>query len=322
MRRLVIALLSLVTVLPALAQDAGTFPSRPIRLLVPAPAGGGADLLGRAIAAKMSERAGWTVVVENKTGAGGNIAGGEVARAAPDGYTLLLGDAGQLAINASLYKSMPFDALRDFTPVGHVASFPFVLIASPSFPPRTVAELVAHAKASPGKVAYASTGVGTPQHLGGQMLVQMAGIDLTHVPFRGGAPALAAVLAGEVPIGFVGVPPTLAHVRSGKLRALAISTKTRSPLLPDVQTMAEAGYPDYQASVWFGLVGPARMPEPIVRRLADALSEALADPAVAARLRDNGLAPDFMPPQALASYMRAETAKWKGLVESSGATAE
>jgi len=321
MRRL-LALLSVVLSLPAVGQDVSSFPSRPIRILVPAPAGGGADLLGRVVAARIAGRTGWTIVVENKAGAGGNIAGGEVARAAPDGHTLLLGDAGQLAINSSLYKSMPFDALRDFTPIGYAASFPFVLIANPSFAPRSISELVAHAKAAPGKVAYASTGIGSPQHLGGQMFAQMAGIEMTHVPFRGGAPALAAVLGGEVPIGFIGVPPTLAHVKSGKLRALAISTRARSPLLPDVPTMVEAGFPSYEAAVWFGLVGPARLPEAIVQKLSDALNEALSDSTVASKLREQGLTPGPGTPQQLAAYMRSETAKWKALVEASGATAE
>jgi len=321
MRRLV-ALMAILTSLSAFGQDPGSFPSRPIRMLVPAPAGGGADLLGRVVAARIAERTGWTIVVENKTGAGGNIAATEVARAAPDCHTLLLGDAGQLAINSSLYKSMLFDALKDFTPIGYVASFPFVLVANPAFAPRSVGELVKYAKAAPGKVDYASTGIGTPQHLGGQMLAQMAGIEITHIPFRGGAPALAAVLAGDVPIGFIGVPPTLAHVKAGKLRALAISNKTRSPLLPEVPTMAEAGFPNYDAAVWFGLVGPARLPEPIVQKLSQALNEALADGTVASRLREQGLTPEPGSPGKLAAFMRSETAKWKTLVETSGATAE
>lgn len=320
--RCLFALTVVLAVVPAAAQDTASFPSRSIRLLVPAPAGGGADLLGRAIAARMSERNGWTIVVENKTGAGGNIAAAEVARAAADGHTLLLGDAGQLAINVSLYKSMQYDALRDFTPIGYVASFPFILVANPSFAPRTLAELVAYAKAAPGKVNYASTGIGSPQHLGGQMLVQMAGVQMTHVPFRGGAPALTAVLAGDVPIGFIGVPPTLAHIKSGKLRALGISTPSRSSLLPEVPTMAEAGLSGYDAAVWFGLVGPARLPEPIVAKLSAALNEAVSDPAVASRLREQGLAPEAGTPAKLAAYMRSETIKWKALIEASGATAE
>ena len=321
MRRL-LGLLSIMVSLSALGQDAGSFPSHPIRMLVPAPAGGGADLLGRVVAARMSERTGWTIVVENRTGAGGNIAGAEVARAAPDGHTLLLGDAGQLAINGSLYKSMPFNALRDFTPIGYVASFPFVLVANPAFAPRSIGELVAYAKAAPGKVDYASTGIGSPQHLGGQMFAQMAGIEMTHIPFRGGAPALAAVLAGDVPIGFIGVPPTLAHVKISKLRALAISTKGRSALLPEVPTMAEAGFPSYDAAVWFGLVGPARIPEAIVQKLSSALNEALADSTVASNCASRASRRSPALQENSRAYMRSETAKWKALVEASGATAE
>ena len=303
-------------------QPAATFPSRPIRLLVPAPAGGGADLLARTLAAHLTERRGWNVVVENKPGAGGNIAGQEVARAAPDGYNLLVGDSGQLAINGALYPSMPFDALRDFTPITQLASFPILMVAAADVPVKNVADLTALAKKSPGKLSYASTGIGTPQHLAGHLFVQQAGIDMIHVPFKGGAPALTALLGGEPQIAFIGVPPTLPHVRAGKLRALAITTKARTPLLPDVPTMKESGFGDYEASVWFGLVGPVALPPPVVQALNTAFRAALSDPAVQKKLADNGLTTEPGSPEGLAQFMRVETEKWGAVVKATGAKAD
>ncbi len=305
---------------PALAQDA--YPSRAIRLVVPAPAGGGADALARAVAGALTERKGWTVVVDNKAGAGGNIAGAEVARATPDGYTFLLGDSGQLAINASLYQSMAFDPLKDFTPIGYVADFPFLLVVNDAYGARTVADLVALARKAPGAVPYASTGVGTPQHLGGHLFAQSAGVELLHTPYKGGGPALVALLGGQVPVGFVGMPPTIAQVKSGKLRALAISSKERSPVLPQVPTMAESGFPDYELKVWFGLVGPAGLPAPVVQTLSKAMDEILNDPAFQKRLGEMGLRAGFSTPDALAQTMRSEKIKWAALVKSSGARAD
>ena len=299
-----------------------SFPSRPLRLLVPAPAGGGADLLARTLAAHLSERRGWNVIVENKPGAGGNIAGQEVARSIPDGYTLLLGDSGQLAINGALYTSIPFDALRDFTPITQLASFPIIMVLAATVPATNVAELIALARKSPGKLSYASTGIGTPQHLAGHLFVQQAGIDVIHVPFKGGAPALTALLGGEPQVAFIGVPPTLPHVRSGKLRALAITTKARTPLLPDVPTMSESGFGNYEASVWFGLVGPTALPSPVVQTLNAAFREALTDAAVQKKLADSGLTPEPGTPEGLAQFMRVETAKWGALVKATGARAD
>lgn len=324
MRRLLLLAAILV---PLLAQaqapaPAAAFPSRPIRLLVPAPAGGGADLLARTLAAHLTERRGWNVVVENKPGAGGNIAGQEVARAAPDGYNLLVGDSGQLAINGALYPSMPFDALRDFTPITQLASFPILMVAAADVPVKNVADLTALAKKSPGKLSYASTGIGTPQHLAGHLFVQQAGIDMIHVPFKGGAPALTALLGGEPQIAFIGVPPTLPHVRAGKLRALAITTKARTPLLPDVPTMKESGFGDYEASVWFGLVGPVALPPPVVQALNTAFRAALSDPAVQKKLADNGLTTEPGSPEGLAQFMRVETEKWGAVVKATGAKAD
>ena len=322
MRTLTTLIAALMACLPLASQAQDVYPSRAIRLVVPAPPGGGADALARAVATALTDQKGWTVVVDNKSGAGGNIAGAEVARAAPDGYTFLLGDSGQLAINPSLYKSMAFDPQKDFTPVAYVADFPFLMVAGRSGSARTVAELIAQARKAPGAVAYASTGVGTPQHLGGHLFATMAGVQLLHTPYRGGAPATAALLGGEVPIGFVGLPPMVAQVRGGKLHALAISSKERSALLPDVPTMAESGLPGYEAKVWFGWVGPAGLPAPIVQTVSKALADVLKNPAMDKRLADLGLRGDVSGPESLSKIMRSEAVKWAEVVKSSGASSD
>ncbi len=301
---------------------AQTYPNRAITLVIPFAPGGSTSIVGRVIADKISETLGEKVIIENRPGAGGTVGTKAVAKSEPDGYTLLLGDTGQLAINRSLYRRIPYDALKDFSPVGYVARFPFLLVATPGFPANSVRELIALAKQSPATVTFASTGVGTPQHLGGQLLMQMAGIQLTHVPYRGGAPALVALLAGEVQIGFVGVPPTLQHLKSGKLRALGISTATRSAVLPDVPPIAEAGLPGYDTAVWFGLVAPAGTPPAVVQKLSSALRSALQDPQIAQKLREQGLEPAPGTPAELASFMASESVKWRQLVEASGATVE
>ncbi len=322
MRTLTTLIAALMACLPLASQAQDVYPSRAIRLVVPATPGGGADALARAVATALTDQKGWTVVVDNKSGAGGNIAGAEVARAAPDGYTFLLGDSGQLAINPSLYKSMAFDPQKDFTPVAYVADFPFLMVAGRSGSARTVAELIAQARKAPGAVAYASTGVGTPQHLGGHLFATMAGVQLLHTPYRGGAPATAALLGGEVPIGFVGLPPMVAQVRGGKLHALAISSKERSALLPDVPTMAESGLPGYEAKVWFGWVGPAGLPAPIVQTVSKALADVLKNPAMDKRLADLGLRGDVSGPESLSKIMRSEAVKWAEVVKSSGASSD
>ncbi len=316
MRLLVLLLFALLLpTAPAAAQTQ--------RWLVPAPAGGGADLLARALAERVQAELGQTVVIENRAGAGGNIAAEVVARATPDGSVLLLADAAQLAINPSLYRNLPFDPQRDFAPVARLASFPFLLLAHPSVPARDVAELIALARARPGTLAYASTGIGTPQHLGGEMFRSMAGgLEIVHVPYRGGAPAVVDLLAGTVQLGFIGIPPTLGHIQAGRLRALAVSSAARAPLLPEVPSMAEAGLPGYEAVVWFALVGPAAMPPAAVARLSGAVLAALADPALGARLVAQGFTPMPAGPDGLADFIRAEAAKWRALVLASGARVE
>lgn len=322
MKRLTLALLTLIVPLcgPAAAQD---YPTRPVRWLVPAPAGGGADLLARTLAERIGPALGQSVVIENRPGAGGNIAAEAVARATPDGHTLLMTDAAALVINPSLYPSLPFDPMADLTPVARLASFPFLLLAHPSVPATTLPELIALARSRPGQLAYASTGIGTPQHLGGEMFRSMAGgLDIVHVPYRGGAPAVVDLLSGQVQLGFVGVPPTLGHIQAGRLRALGVSSRQREPVLPDVPTIAEGGLPGYEAVVWFALMGPARLPAAITARLKAVTDAALAEPAVRERLASLGFTIFPADPAEFQDFLRSETAKWRALVIASGARVE
>lgn len=301
--------------------QAQTFPDKPVRIIVPAAAGGGADTLARLLAQHMGSRLGQPVLVENRAGAGGNLAAEAVARSPKDGYTLLLGDNAQLAINPSLYASVPFDPLKDFAPIARVASFPFLLLAHPDAGVRSVADVLVKARAKPGTLAYASAGVGTPQHLGGELMAAKAGVQMLHVPYRGGAPALKDLLAGQVPIGLVGIPPTLVHVKNGSLIALAVSSSTRSPSLPDVPTMEQAGVPDYDAVVWFGILAPAGVADAVVQRLADTIGNVMSQPAVREKLLSMGYEPSLAGPAEFARYMRSESIKWQDLVRKSGATA-
>jgi tripartite-type tricarboxylate transporter receptor subunit TctC len=266
----------LATPAPAQAQ-AQAFPSKPIKLIVTYPAGGGADLMARLVAPKMAEVLGQPVVVENKGGASGQIGAAEVARAAPDGYTLML-DASSYAVNPSLYSKMPYDTAKAFTPIAVLALFPNMLVVTPGYPPKDVKELIATAKAKPGTVAFASSGNGSAQHLAGELFRQRAAVDISHVPYKGGAPALNDVMGGQVPMFFANMASGLAHVKGGKLRALAITGSKRSPALPEAPTMAEAGVPGYEVYEWNAIFAPAGTPAPVVGRLADAVNKAVQSP--------------------------------------------
>lgn len=298
------------------------YPDHAIRLIVPSPPGGTLDFLARPLAASMSRELGVPVVVDNRGGAGGSVGAEAVARSAPDGYTVMLADGSALAINTSLNPNLSFDALRDFTPISLVARFPFLLLANPSFQAHTVSELVDMAKRAPGTINYASPGVGTPQHLGGAMLSSMAGIRLTHVAYRGGGPVLTDLLGGQVPLAFVGVPPAIPYVRSGKLRALAVSSASRSPLFPDVPTIAESGYPGFEASIWFGFFAPAGVPAAAAAKIVKAVQTGLADADVQSRMREQGVEIIAGDPSRLDAYLRAEIDKWRVLVKQTGATVQ
>jgi len=256
---------------------AQSFPSRPIRIVVTYPPGGGADLMARLVAPKMSEVLGQPVVVENKPGASGQIGATEVARSAPDGYTLML-DASSYSVNPSLYSTLPYEPTKAFKPIAVLALFPNVLVVTPSFPVRDVKDLIAQAKAKPGSIAFASSGNGSSQHLSGELFRQKSGIEMTHVPYKGGAPAMNDVMGGKVPVFFANMASSLPQIKAGRLRALAITGAKRSRALPDLPTMAEAGVPGYVVYEWNAIFVPAATPPAVVSRLADAISKAVQAP--------------------------------------------
>jgi len=302
--------------------EADAYPSKPIRFVVAFPPGGGTDIIARSIAQKLAERLAQQVVVDNRPGAGGNIGTDIVAKSAPDGYTMLMGSAGPLAINASLFATMPFDPVRDLAPVTLAASTPNVLVVHPSLKVQTVKELIALARARPGAINFASSGHGTPAHLAGELFGSMAGVKLVHVPYKGAAPALSDLLGGQVQIMFSTMPPALPHVRDGKLRALAVTSAKRSPAMPELPTVDEAALPGFEANTWHGVVLPAGAQAAIVERLNREIVAILHLPDVVERLSNQGAEPVGSTPEEFAAYIRSETVKWAKVVRDSGAKAE
>jgi tripartite-type tricarboxylate transporter receptor subunit TctC len=301
---------------------AQTYPDKPIRLVVPFPAGGTTDILARAVGQKLGEHLGQQVVVDNKPGAGGNIGSDIVAKSAPDGYTLVMGTVGTHAINASLYKKMPYDHIKDFVPVSLVALVPNILVVHPSVPANSVKELIAYAKANPGKLNFASSGNGTSIHLSGELFKTTAGVEMTHVPYKGSAPAVTDLLGGQVQLMFDNMPSALPHVKAGKLKALGVTTAKRFPAAPDIPTIAEAGVPGYEASSWFGVLAPAGTPKEIVNKLSSEIAKILQTPEIKERLLSQGAEPVGNTPDQFAAFIKAETAKWAKVVKESGATVD
>jgi tripartite-type tricarboxylate transporter receptor subunit TctC len=320
------AVLSLAATLAILAPQAGAaadaYPARPVRFVVAFPPGGGTDIIARSIAQKLAERFAQQVVVDNRPGAGGNIGTDIVAKAAPDGYTMLMGSAGPLAINASLFGKMPFDPIKDLAPVTLAASTPNVLVVHPSLRATSVTELIALAKAKPGEINFASSGHGTPAHLAGELFNSMAGVKLVHVPYKGAAPALADLLGGQVQLMFSTMPPALPHVKDGKLRALAVTSSKRSPAKPDLPTVDEAALHGFEANTWHGVVVPAGTPAAIVARLNREIVAILHMPEIVERLSGQGAEALGSTPEEFAAYIRSETLKWARVVRDSGAKAE
>jgi len=295
------------------------YPTKPIRIVVPFPAGGTTDVLARAAAQKLTESLGQPVVVDNRPGAGGNIGAELVAKSAPDGYTLLMGTVGTHAINPSLYPKMPYDHVRDFAPIILVAGVPNVLVVNPSLPVNSVQELIAYAKANPGKLNFASSGNGTSIHLSAELFKTMAGVQMTHVPYKGSAPALQDLVGGQVQLMFDNLPSSLALIKAGKLKALAVTSKTRAPALPEVPTMAESGLPGFEASSWFGLLGPAGTPQPAITKVNAEIAKWLATPEAKEKLIAQGANVAGGTPEDFARHIAAETAKWQKVVKDSGA---
>jgi tripartite-type tricarboxylate transporter receptor subunit TctC len=305
--------------LPTAAHASADYPSRPIRLVVPFPPGGGADILARTVMPRVEKALGQTIVIENKPGAGGNVGAEYVARATPDGYTLLYGTNGTHAINASLYRNLRFDPIKDFVPVSRMTTIAAMLIVNPQFPPTTVEELIRYARANPGKVNFASAGNGTTSHLAGELFKTMAGIDIVHVPYRGGAPAVTDLVAGQVQMMIDVMPNALPLARDGRARGIAVSTAARYPGAPEFPTIAESGLPGFEAGAWDGIFVPAGTPAPIVARLNAAIRETVEDPPVAEALRARGAQPMPNSPEEFARHIAASAEKWARAVRASGA---
>lgn len=316
MTRIALVLAALLWSLQAAAQ---AWPAKPVRIVVPLGAGGFADVPARILAPKLGAQLGGTTFVENRPGAGSTIGADHVAKAEPDGHTLLF-TATPHVISAWLYKTLQYDALKSFVPVALIASGPYVLVVHPDLAVSSVAELVAAAKAQPGKIDYASSGNGSAQHLVTALFASTAGIDLSHVPYKGSGQAMQDVLGGRVKVHFAGVPNIINHVRAGKLRALGVTGTQRWPDLPEVPTIAEAGVPGYEATLWLCMLAPAGTPDAIVNRVSAELGKALQDPEVLAQLRNAGIAASYLGPKEFGAFMRAEHEKWGRVVRDTGAT--
>jgi tripartite-type tricarboxylate transporter receptor subunit TctC len=304
-------------------QTQGTsYPIKPIRLVVTFPPGGSADITARTLAAKMSERLGQPVIIDNRPGAGGNIGLDMVAKASPDGYTIGLGAAGALAVNVSLYPKMPFDPVKDFAPVGMVAIIPFVLVANPSIAAANLRDVLAMAKAKPGSLSIGHGGNGTAMHLSAELLKQMSEIDVALVPYRGSGPATTDVIANQIPLAISDIPASIAFITSGRLKALGVTSAKRSVTLPDVPTFAEAGVPGYESIGWFGVVAPAGTPIAVLNRLSAELQSALSDPETNRRILASGAEPMPSSPSEFRKMIESEIQKWAKVIKISGARIE
>jgi tripartite-type tricarboxylate transporter receptor subunit TctC len=304
---------------PATAQD---YPTRPMTLIVPYTPGGGNDAMARVVADKMSIVLGQQIVIENRGGAGGSIATRQVARAAPDGYTLGLGGTGTLAIDPTLYPNVGYDPRKDFAPVGLIATSALIVLVNPAVPAKTLAEFIALAKAEPGRINFASAGSGSGIHLGTELLAYMAGIKMTHIPYKGSAPALTDLIGGHVALYFSSLPPAVGLVREGKVRALAVTGPARSKVFADIPTVAEAALPGFEAVLHYGIVAPAGTPRPVIDKLNAAMRTALASPDVQARIDTDGAEPMASTPEQYAADIDREETKWSEIVRRSGAKAE
>ena len=314
--RLLCAALATLAAPLAAAQD---YPERPVHLIVPFPPGGGADILARTVMPRVAQALGKPVVIENRPGAGGNVGAEFVAKAAPDGYTLLYGTNGTHAINGSLYRNLRFDPAKDFVPVTRMTTIATLLIVSPKLPVNSVGELIRYARANPGKVNFASAGNGTTSHLAGELFKTMAGVDIVHVPYGGGGKAVIDVVSGQVQMMIDVMPNALPLARDGRARGLAVGTAARYPGAPEFPTIAEAGVPGFEASAWDGIFVPAGTPPAIVAKLNAAIREALADPQIAEALRARGAQPSPTTPEEFARFIAESAERWARAVKSSGA---
>lgn len=324
MRRLAAAalVLALTWTLGAGLAAAQSFPTKPVRMIVAFPPGGGTDIVARIVSQKLTEMWGQQVIVDNRAGAAGTIGTDLAAKAAPDGYTLFMGTMGNLTANTVLYKNLPFEVGRDLTPVTLVVAVNFVMVAHPSLPARTVQEVIALAKDKPGQINYASSGSGGAPHLGAELFKSMTGVSLTHVPYKGSGPSFADLLGGQVSLTFDSLAQALPYIKSGRLRALAVTGPKRASMLPDVPTVAEAGVPGYELTNWFGLVTRAGTPREIVHRVNAGVVKVLQMPDVRERLLGMALDPVGNTPEQFGAFIKSETAKWAKVIKEAGITAE
>ena len=317
----VCTVLSLALAAPLAALADAAYPDKPIKFVVPYPPGGGTDVVARIVQQRLQAALGQPIVIDNKGGAGGSLGTDIVAKSAPDGYTVLF-TLSSHTINPAIFPKLPFDTIKDFEPVGLVASLPQLLAANMAVPVRSVAEVVAQAKAAPDKFSFASVGNGSPGHLAGELMVLRTGAPMAHIPYRGGGPAVTDVIGGQVPLLWVSIPAAAAQVKAGKLRALAVSTTKRSPAFPDVPTMQEAGVADFEVDSWYAMLVPAKTPRPIIDRLNKALNTVLAEPAIRAQLLDQGADAVGGTPEALAKVIAAEVPKWIKLAKDANIKAD
>ncbi len=315
-------LMAVAVACAAIGGWAQPYPAKPIRIIVPFPAGGSADIMARVVGQKMTETWGQQVVIDNRSGAGGNIAAELAAKSVPDGYTLFLCTVGTHAINQTLYGKLPFDPMKDFSAVAYIAGVPNVVVVHPSIPVRSVKELIAFIKARPGHINFGSPGTGTSVHMSGEMLKVLAGLDMTHVPYKGNPQAVTDLMAGQIELMITNMPSVIPYIQSGRLRALAVTTKARSPALPDLPTMEEAGLPGYGSSAWFGLVSPAAVSRDIVSKLNAEVVRIVELADVKRNLASQGADPLVMTPDEFDAFMKAETAKWAKIVKASGTRAD
>jgi tripartite-type tricarboxylate transporter receptor subunit TctC len=315
MREFIATSTAVLLTLCSMAIHAQTYPTKPLRMVVPFPPGGTTDILGRVAAQKLSEALGQQVIVDNRPGAGGNIGTELVAKSPPDGYTLLTDPGSTLTINPSLFAKLPFDSLKDFAPVTILAAVPNLLVVHPSLPVRNVKELIALAKAKPGQLNYASSGAGQSTHLSMELFKSMARVSMVHVAYKGSSPAITDLLGGHVLLMFDNMPSALPHAKAGKLRGIAVSTARRSPVTPDVPTVAESGLPGFEVSVWFAVLAPAATPREIVERLNGILVKALQSPDVRERLSSQGAEPIGDTPADFTAVMKRDLVKWAKVVK-------
>jgi tripartite-type tricarboxylate transporter receptor subunit TctC len=321
LRASALAALGACTLVQAHAQGAADFPTRPIRIVVPFAAGGATDVIARVVGQKMSDQLGQPVVIDNKSGANGNIGAIAVARATPDGYTILMATSSH-AINATLYRKLDYSLTKDFAALSNLASVPLVLVVNPGVPARSAPEFAAFAKGQGDKLNFASGGTGTAAHLAGEQFNTLVGARMLHVPYKGGALAQTDLIGGQVQAMFANLPEVLTQVQAGKLRPLAVTGKTRRASMPEVPTFAEAGYPQMDAHSWFGLFAPAGTPAPVVAKLSASIAQAVADPAVQARLKELGADAIGDRHEAFQPFVAQEVKRWGALVERSGATVD